>query len=152
MDEQQAWLQNYFRVLERGIGELEPFEQEELYRPCAVACAKEAVLPEQQRQFAECGGDLDEQYRRYGRSPYFFADIIQHHHVYEIGYPHCFCPAVTEGYCESPTHCECSRQSILYVLRQLLPGRQIEVQPVHTVLSGAEECRFRVTVEPTAQD
>jgi predicted ArsR family transcriptional regulator len=148
MEEENKWLQNYFCQLESGIGELEGEQQEELYRPCAVACAKEMVLPMQQQQFAECGHDLDEQYRRYGRSPYFFADIIEPHHVYEIGYPHCFCPAVTQGYCQSPTHCECSRQSILYVLRNLLPDREIEVQPMHTVLSGAEECRFRVTVEP----
>ena len=55
-------------------------------------------------------------------------------------------PQVAAGFVETPAHCECSRQSILYVLRELLPGRRIRGETLRTVLSGGGECRFRVTV------
>jgi len=118
-----------------------------LYRPCAVGCVQNYVLKEQQRQFAECGGDLDLQYEKYGRSEFFFADIIERGRVYEIGYPRCLCPVVDAGLASATVHCECSRQSILYVLNTLLPEKKIQVEQMRTVLSGAQECRFRVTVE-----
>ena len=78
--------------------------------------------------------------------PYFFADVIEPGRVYEIGYPRCVCPQVGAGFTDTPTHCECSRQSILCVLHDLLPGREIRVECLGTVLSGGSECRFRVTV------
>lgn len=138
----------FFETLERSIETLPQEDREKLYRPCAVSCVESYVLSIQQQQFDACGGDLDLQYERFGRSEYFFADIIERGHVYEIGYPRCLCPLVADGYSCPPGHCECSRQSILHVLNTLMPGRKIRVELLHTVLTGAEECRFRVTVEP----
>ncbi len=139
--------QEFYKTLEQGIAALPQEMRQELYRPCAEMCAGGFVLGEQQRQFEECGGDLDAQYTKYGRSEYFFADIIESGHVYEIGYPRCLCPMAAAGFASSAAHCECSRQSIIYVLKTLLPYRSIRVETIHTVLSGADECRFRVTVD-----
>lgn len=136
----------FYRLLEERIASLSLEERATLYRPCAEHCVKNFVLKEMQRQFDECGGSLDEQYTRYGRTEYFFADIIERGHVYEIGYPRCLCPMVEEGFVKTESHCECSRQSILYVLHTLLPHKAIEVTALHTVLGGAQECRFRVVV------
>lgn len=146
-DETALFNQTFFKTLESGIEKLPQKEREALYRPCAVGCVESYVLKEQQRQFDECGGDLDRQYEKYGRSEFFFADIIRRGHVYEIGYPRCLCPMVDAGLAAAPVHCECSRQSLLYVLNTLLPEKTIRVEPMHTVLSGAQECRFRVTVD-----
>ena len=55
-------------------------------------------------------------------------------------------PRLDDGFVDSAAHCECSRQSILYVLEELLPGRDIRVEELETVLSGGEKCRFRVIV------
>ena len=145
-NEMDAFNQAFYRTLERGIEALPQDVREELYRPCAVNCVQSFVLKEQQRQFAECGGDLDRQYEKYGRSEYFFADIVERGHIYEIGYPRCLCPMAGAGFAVSPVHCECSLQSIRYVLHTLLPDREIHVEKLHTVLSGADECRFRVTI------
>lgn len=146
-DENELFNQSFYKTLESGIEKLPPKVCEELFRPCAESCVKNYVLGIQQQQFNECGGDLDLQYERYGRSEFFFADIIERGHIYEMGYPRCLCPMVQSGYASSPVHCECSRQSILYVLKTLLPDKKISVEKVHTVLSGAGECRFRATVE-----
>lgn len=136
-----------YRMLEEGVGKLPAEVRGTLYRPGAVDCVKGFVLKELRRQFEECGCDLDRQYARYGRSEYFFADVVEKGRVYEIGYPRCLCPLVDAGFVQAPTHCECSRQSILYVLQELLPGKTVRVETIETVLSGAGKCRFRVVVE-----
>ena len=142
---QQA--QAFYRILEETIGKLPADVREKLYRPSAVNCVKDVVLTELRRQFEECGCDLDRQYAKYNRSEYFFADIVEPGRVYEIGYPRCLCPQVEAGFVNAPTHCECSRQSILYVYGELIPDKTVRVETLRTVLAGESECRFRVTVE-----
>ena len=141
---QQA--QAFYRILEETIGKLPADVREKLYRPSAVNCVKDAVLTELRRQFEECGCDLDRQYAKYNRSEYFFADIVEPGRVYEIGYPRCLCPQVEAGFVNAPTHCECSRKSILYVYGELIPDKTVRVETLRTVLAGDSECRFRVTV------
>lgn len=148
MDEKDLMgIKKFYQTLEEGIKSLPAEEQEKLYKSCGMNCAKDFVLKEQKRQFEECHGDLDLQYTKYGHSEYFFAEIIEKGHIYEIGYPRCLCYMFTSGFASSPVHCECSRQSILYVLHELMPDKKIEVETIETVLSGAEKCRFRVVVE-----
>lgn len=137
----------FFKELENGIAKLPQSEQGKVFRSCAINCVKDTVMKEMRRQFDECGGSLDEQYKKYGNTEYFFARIIEPGHVYEMGYPRCFCPMVENGFAKSTVHCECSRQSIFYVLNNLLPDKKIEVEIMGTVLSGAEKCTFRVTIK-----
>lgn len=71
---------------------------------------------------------------------------IEKGHIYEMGYPKCVCPeALTGG--QETSFCECSRQSKIYVLENMLPGKHIEVELIETVLSGANKCRFKVIIE-----
>lgn len=136
----------FYETLEKNIEKLPQETREELYRPCAINCVQNFVLGEQKRQFEECNKDMDLQYEKYGRTEYFFGDIIERGRVYEMGYPRCLCPMTEDGYQCPVGHCECSRQSILYVLQTLSPDKKFKVEILHTVLSGANECRFRVTV------
>lgn len=141
MDEQL-----FLQTLEDSISKLPQEEQGQLFSRCAAKCAEGMVLKVMRQQFEECRCSLDQQYTKYGNTPYFWAKIIEPGHVYEMGYPSCSCPLVAKGLVKSVVHCECSRQSILFVLRDLLPEKKIEVQTLSTVLSGAEKCTFRVTV------
>ena len=95
------------------------------YREKAVRCVRETVLPVQAAQFRACGCDLDAQYRKYGDTESFFAKVLQPGRLYEVGYPKCVCPEVLGGETADAAHCECSRQSVLYILEQLLPERHI---------------------------
>lgn len=117
------------------------------FRNIAVNCVKNTVLPIQASQFKECGCSLDEQYKKYGDTENFFGKVIEPGHIYEVGYPKCVCPEVLSGKVSDHTHCECSRQSVLYVLQQLLPDKIIAVETIETVLEGAGKCRFRVMIE-----
>ena len=145
-NDNQQRVKSFYRILEEGVAKLPADVRGALYRPCAVDCVKDDVLRELRRQFEECGRDLDRQYTKYGRSEYFFADIIEPGRVYEVGYPPCLCPPVAAGVVDSPAHFECSRPSILYVMEELLPGKDIRVEELETVLSGGRECRFRIIV------
>ena len=44
-----------------------------------------------------------------------------------------------------PEQCECSRQSILYILSQLEPNSKFDVLIVNTILRGSDRCTFRIT-------
>ena len=50
----------------------------------------------------------------------------------------------SEGY-NNPQQCECSRQSILYILSQLEPDSQFDVRIENTILRGGGRCTFRIT-------
>ena len=117
------------------------------YKSKATECVDKFVMPEMRRQFEECGYSLDAQYKKYGNTEYFNARIIEPGHVYELGYPKCSCPDILSGKEHDVSLCECSRQSILYVLHNLVPDKEIAVEILHTVLGGAENCRFKATVK-----
>lgn len=117
------------------------------YREKATHCVKDTVLPMQRAQFEECGRCLDEQYLRYGNTEWLSAKTIEDGRVYEIGYPRCVCPDVAKGLVKDPSHCECSRQSVLYIISELMPEKKVDVEIIETILGGAEKCRFKVTVE-----
>lgn len=59
----------------------------------------------------------------------------------------CLSRSIMRGEKKDVSHCECSRQSILYVLGQLLPDKNISVETTETVLGGAKKCRFKGKVE-----
>jgi len=103
------------------------------YREKAVRCVRETVLPVQAAQFRACGCDLDAQYRKYGDTESFFAKVLQPGRLYEVGYPKCVCPEVLRGETADAAHCECSRQSVLYILEQL-HGNTLNPQILHDAL------------------
>lgn len=117
------------------------------YRTEAIKCVNQYVLPEMKRQFEECGGSLDEQYKKYGHTEYVFANIIEPGHIYEIGYPRCVCQKAQSEKDTDANFCECSRQSILYVYENLIPDKKVTVETMETSLTGGSKCRFKVTVE-----
>lgn len=116
------------------------------YRIKAINCVKDTVLLEQMRQFKECNCNLDEFYKQ-DDTESLFTQIIEPGHIYEVGFPKCVCAEVLSGNVKDSAHCECSRQSVLYVLENLLPDNKITVEKIETILSGAEKCRFRVSVD-----
>ncbi len=64
---------------------------------------------------------------------------------YALSYLECSCPKVKCGLRSNPEQCECSRQSILYILSQLEPDSQFDVRIENTILRGSDRCTFRIT-------
>lgn len=116
------------------------------FRIKAINCLKDTALPVQMQLIKASNYDMDTYCQKYGESEYFFAKVIEKGHIYEMGYPKCVCPEASTGGKEA-SFCECSRQGMIYVLENMMPEKQIHVEIIETVLSGAEKCRFKVTIE-----
>lgn len=116
------------------------------YRTKAINCVKDTVLPVIMQWFRESDRDLDIYCQKYGETEFSYAKVIEKGHIYEMGYPRCVCPEALAGGKEA-SFCECSRQSMIYVLENMMPEKHIEVEIIETVLSGGEKCRFRVSIE-----
>lgn len=115
-------------------------------RAKAINCVKDTALPVLMQWFCDSDSNLDTYCEKYGETEFSFAKIIEKGHIYEMGYPKCVCPEALAGGQET-SFCECSRQSMIYVLENMLPGKHIEVVVIETVLSGANKCRFKVIIE-----
>ena len=115
------------------------------YRKEAIECVKDCVLSIHQQIYAKYDGDFDRIYSEGYNSKSYQGSVIEPGKVYELSYLECSCPKVKCGLRSNPEQCECSRQSILFILSQLEPDSQFDVQIVNTILRGGERCTFRIT-------
>ena len=116
----------------------------EKYYDQAVACVKNRVLPAQRKLYQACDGDLDRVYGGAMNGNGYFGKVIEPGHIYELGYEKCTCPKVLADKVTDPEQCECSRQSILFILSRMEPDSKFEVEILETILRGAEHCRFQI--------
>ena len=139
------------------------------YKEEAIECVKDHVLPLHKQIYYKYDGDFDriysEGYNSKGRSseshPSLLEDgrvvtelgeaksyqgrVIELGKVYELSYSECSCPKVKCGLRSNPEQCECSRQSILFILSQLEPDSRFDVRIENTILRGGDRCTFRIT-------
>ena len=114
------------------------------YREEAIECVKDYVLPLHKQIYDKYYGDFDRIYSEGYNSKSYQGRVIEPGKVYELSYSECSCPKVKYGLRSNPDRCECSRQSILYILSQLEPDSQFDVQIENTILRGGDRCTFRI--------
>lgn len=119
----------------------------ETYYDQAVACVKDYVLPAQISLYQSCDCNLDKTFGEGMNGNGYFGKVIESGHIFELGYEKCTCQKVLSGNVSDPEQCECSRQSILYILSCMEPDSKFDVEILETVLRGAEHCRFRIIKE-----
>lgn len=66
--------------------------------------------------YEKCGRNFDIVYGNDMNNGSYTGKVIEPGHIYELGYPKCTCSKVLSGEVTDPEHCECTRQSILYIL------------------------------------
>ena len=115
------------------------------YRKEAIECVRDYVLPLHKQIYAKYDGDFDRIYSEGYNSKSYQGRVIEPGRVYELSYLECSCPKVKCGLRSNPEQCECSRQSILYILSQLEPDSQFDVRIENTILRGGDRCTFRIT-------
>ena len=82
--------------------------------------------------------------KKYGNTDAFIAKKIEPGHVYEVGYPKCVCEEVLSGNVTDVSHCECSRNSILCILQNLLHENEVDVETIPTILGGTKDCTLKL--------
>jgi hypothetical protein len=140
------FLNNWFQGFEKGINSLDQNEKEKLFCSCGRNCANSGILKIYQELFLDSGKALDIFFTRLNQIECVAGNVVTPGKVYEISFPRCLCDLHTLGYIHSDCICECSRQSILYVMSSLEPEFEYQVDKLTTVLHGDKECRFRITI------
>jgi len=115
------------------------------FRDEAIACVQDSVLPMHKQIYDKYKGDFDRIYAEAYNNKSYTGKVIVPGKVYELSYLECSCPKVKCGMRSCPEQCECSRQSILYILSQLEPNSKFDVQIVNTILRGGDRCTFRIS-------
>ena len=115
------------------------------YREEAIECVKDHVLQIHKQIYAKYEGNFDRIYTEGYNNKSYTGRVIEPGKVYELSYLECTCPKVKCGLRNHPQQCECSRQSILYILSQLEPSSQFDVRIENTILRGSDRCTFRIT-------
>ena len=118
------------------------------YREEAIECVRDSVLPMQKQLYEKHNGDFDRIYAEEYNNASYMGEVIVPGREYELSYLECTCEKVKSGLRRDPGQCECSRQSVLYVLSQLEPESEFDVQIVDTILRGGDRCTFRIKRSP----
>jgi hypothetical protein len=146
-DENLNIARGYFNNIEDQIALLPEEQQAVVFKKCAINCVSNGVLPFLKARYDKCGGNLDLFFSEQHNSEYSFQRVIENGHIYEMGYPRCLCFMHDMGFAKSKIHCECSRQSILYVMHELFPEIVFKVEIIETVLGGSDKCTFKIIVD-----
>ena len=132
--------------LDAGLGAMSEDECSRLFSRCAERCSRDALKYLYRDLFDRCGGDLDAFFSRVGEKNGVEGRIVETGRVYELIFTSCDCPLHTRAGMRSPKLCECSKQSMLCVFGDLLPGRNFTLERMETILGGSGACRFRICV------
>ena len=141
MDNEIRW---WFTGFEEGLGALPEEERGTLLRSCAENCLQMGMLDFYRCVQERSGGDIDGFFQSLGEMGGLETEIVRPGKEFWLIFHQCTCSLHTQGYINSSLLCECSRQSVLYILRELWPDRTFVVDPAGTILNGAQDCRFHI--------
>lgn len=140
------FVKEWFAWFEKGIKQVDQKEKEKFFRVCGMHCAETGIIKLYKDIYDKSCSNMDGFFLKFDDMKYIGGRIISPGKTYEITFPECYCDLYTKGYVQTDTICECSRQSILYVLKTLNPELEYDVEKISTVINGDDECCFRVTI------
>ncbi|MBQ1735158.1 MAG: hypothetical protein II038_09780 [Lachnospiraceae bacterium] len=137
----------WFRSLNTGLDNMSTEECSRLFSACARRCSCDALKYLYRDLFNECKGDLDEFFNRVGEKKNVKGRVIESGKLYELVFTSCDCPLHTEFDVTSNRLCECSRQSMICVFRELIPDKEFDIECKGSILSGNKECCHRIILK-----
>ncbi len=135
----------WFQGFEKGLEDMDSKSVSNLLSNCAKACANTGVLQMHRHHYENVNKDRDQYYSTLEQLGGVRGEIIVPGKEYVVIFPDCTCDLHANGLINTAKLCECSRQSILYIAKQLWGDEMIDVECIETILSGANECRFRIS-------
>ncbi len=137
-------LSNWFKGFEDGIAKLSEEQRETFFRECGRNCVQCGTLQVYKDLYEQVAGDLDRFFAIADEQPGVRCETIEKGSVYNLYFIECTCGLHKQGYVSTPLLCECSRQSILYVLQSLWKDRTFQVTICESILRGSLHCRMRI--------
>ena len=141
MDEHISW---WFPGLEAGLETLP--EDAPFFRACAENCLSHGTLELYKKLQTDTGGTPDAFFTALGQLEGVDAEILESGLTYRLIFKTCTCTLHGCGYVNTPALCRCSRASILRTLEVLWPNHAAAVEIERTILGGAAECSFRISL------
>ena len=140
------FITEWFVWFEKGIEQLEQKEKEKFFSVCGMHCVETGIIKLYKDIYDKAGNNYDAYFTKFQGMKNIGGKVISPGKIYEITYPDCYCDLYKKGLVQTDVICECSRQSILYVLKALNPELEYEVEKLSSVINGDKECCFRVTI------
>lgn len=134
----------WFQGFENGIVRLNPEQRAVFFAECGKNCVKCGTLQVYKELYEKANGDLDNFFLLADELPGVHAEVVEHNATYHLYFMECTCELYRQKYVSTPMLCECSRQSILYVLHSLWNGKVFQVTICHSILQGHENCMMRI--------
>ena len=138
---------DWFNALNEGLEKMSIEECSRLFSRCAQKCSCDALKYLYRDLFDECGKDLDKFFSRVCEKKDVKGRVIEPGKIYELIFTNCGCPLHTETGINSTRLCECSRQSMICVFKNLVPERKFSIECMASILSGDSECCHRIVFE-----
>ena len=137
-------LSNWFKGFEDGIAKLSEEQRETFFRECGRNCVQCGTLQAYKDLFEQAAGDLDRFFAIADEQPGVRCETVEKDAVYNLYFLECTCELHKRGYVSTPLLCECSRQSIIYVLQSLWKDRTFQVTICESILRGSQHCKMRI--------
>ena len=137
-------LSNWFKGFEDGIAKLSEEQRETFFRECGRNCVQCGTLQVYKDLYEQAAGDLDRFFAIADEQPGVRCETVEKDAVYNLYFLECTCELHKRGYVSTPLLCECSRQSILYVLQSLWNDRTFRVTICESILRGSQHCKIDI--------
>ena len=142
-------LSNWFKGFENGIAKLSEEQRETFFRECGRNCVQCGTLQVYKDLYEQAAGDLDRFFAIADEQPGVRCETVEKDAVYNLYFLECTCELHKRGYVSTPLLCECSRQSIIYVLQSLWKDRTFQVTICESILRGSQHCKMRIEASNT---
>lgn len=139
-------LKYWFEGFETGIGNMRQQERETLFCECGKRCAKRWVLNLYKDLYEKVSGDMDLFFEELNKAEGVRTEIVESGKKYNLIFEKCVCGMHNAGYINSPHLCECSRQSVMYVMNSIALNKKFDVEICSTILRGGKECKQSITM------
>ena len=140
----KEFFDKWFDGFNDGLDKMSVEECSRLFSKCAYKCACDALKYLYRDLFVDCNRDLDEFFSRVEEKKNVRGRVVESGKVYDLIFSSCDCPIHTEAGIESNRLCECSRQSMICVFKELVPERRFHIECIKSILSGDEVCCHRI--------
>ena len=142
-------LSDWFKGFEKGIAKLTAEQREQFFSECGKHCVQCGTLQIYKDLYEQAAGDLDQFFAKANELPGVRCEMIEKGSVYNLYFLECTCGLHKQGYVSTPLLCECSKQSILYVLQSLWKDRTFQVTICESILRGSQHCKMRIEASNT---